>query len=175
MSKGDAIPWQIQQSREKVWADRFNNLKRKFKFNRNFGCCYGCMIITRRLCHIMWSRKWLNVQACDGVTLWWYGLKILVGDTFSKAVVGNSCWLTTVPKQMLSNNCQTDLKPSSFILSPYKKNPKQTIAQLDLLDLDQTERSCEKLRNFDNSEFLAGSSSPQGLWSQLLPNMGLLL
>jgi hypothetical protein len=80
---------------------------------------------------------------------------------------------------MLSNNSPTDLKPSPFILFLYKKNPKQTIEQLDLLDLDQTERSCEKLRNFDNSEFLAGSSSPQGfskgLWSQLLPNMGLLL
>jgi hypothetical protein len=80
---------------------------------------------------------------------------------------------------MLSNKCPTDLKPSSFILFLYKKNPKQTIEQLKLLDLDQTERSCEKLRNFDNSEFLAGSSSPQGFskgfWSQLVPNMGLLL
>jgi hypothetical protein len=74
---------------------------------------------------------------------------------------------------MLSNNCPTDLKPSSFILFLYKKNPKQTIEQLNLLDLDLTERSCEKVRNFDNSEFLAGSSSPQGvskgLWSQQGP------
>jgi hypothetical protein len=26
-----------------------------------FGHCYACRIIIRRLCHIMWSRKWPNL------------------------------------------------------------------------------------------------------------------
>ncbi len=34
---------------------------KKFLFHRDFDYYYKCLIITRRLCHRMWSRKWHNL------------------------------------------------------------------------------------------------------------------
>jgi hypothetical protein len=41
----------------KIWGDRFNDLQKKFMFNKYFGHYYDSVIITWRLCIIMWSRK----------------------------------------------------------------------------------------------------------------------
>ncbi len=47
-AEGKTIPHGVPDSR----------IKKKFMFNRDFGHSYECMIITRRLCHTLWSRKW---------------------------------------------------------------------------------------------------------------------
>jgi hypothetical protein len=36
--------------------------KKKSCSTKDFGYYYECLIITGKLCHIMWSRKWHNLQ-----------------------------------------------------------------------------------------------------------------
>jgi len=52
----------------KILGGRINNKKKENRkekqimFNKHFGHCYNkCMIITERLCHIIWSRKSCNL------------------------------------------------------------------------------------------------------------------
>ncbi len=42
----------------KVWGDRFNEIYENCVQQTHFGHCYECMIIIRRLFHVMQSRKW---------------------------------------------------------------------------------------------------------------------
>jgi hypothetical protein len=120
----------------KVWGDRFDEIYENCVWQTHVGHCYECMIIIRRLFHVMQSRKWhtLPPQTIIHLFIFWGQNLGKVHQKERKKERKRShgtyqCWSGTIPMTDVRHRlihkwlCLKELKFYCFLLKCLELKP----------------------------------------------------